>query len=797
MINVAFLDAEAARRLQASLVDNELDSDAAYMLVEMPLEVLMAAAEQLTLQGFGRTVTYSRKVFIPLTQLCRDVCHYCTFAKAPRGLPQPYLSVDEAVAIARAGVSMGCKEALFTLGDKPELRYSAARKALDAMGYTSTLDYLAAVAKKVYEETGLLPHLNPGVMNAEEMAHLREVSVSMGTMLETTTARLSERGGPHWGSPDKDPIVRLKTLHSAGELAIPFTTGLLIGIGETRSERIDALLAIRDLHQRFGHIQEVIIQNFCPKPGTKMANVPEPAVEEQLWTIAVARLILGSSMSIQAPPNLQPNALEQLVRAGINDWGGVSPLTPDHVNPEAPWPQITHLSALTAGADRVLAERLAIVPSYAQKVERWVAPALRTAVLRACDAGGFTREDDWIAGSNLPPPKLNFMPSVQTVSASVQRTLVRAARGDTLDEGEIVALFQVRGADFDTVIAAADTLRRDTVGDTVTYVANRNINYTNICTYRCGFCAFSKGSGRDSARGPAYSIGLDEIAQRTREAAQAGATEVCLQGGIHPDFTGQTYLDILGAVKSAVPSIHVHAFSPLEVMHGARSLGRSLSDFLGMLRDAGLSTLPGTAAEILDDEVRALICPDKLTANEWLDVVSTAHQLGLKTTATIMFGHVDRYEHWARHLLRVREVQLRTGGFTEFVPLPFVHMEAPMWRKGLARSGPTFREVLLMHAVARLTLYPLITNLQASWVKLGAEGVKQVLLAGVNDLGGTLMNESITRSAGGCNGQEFTTETLIALANTMNRPARQRTTLYGIPATHEPVVEKKIFALQR
>jgi FO synthase len=758
-----------------------MSDPAAAALEHLGPEALMETAEQLTLAGHGRTVTYSRKVFIPLTQLCRDVCHYCTFAKAPRALETPFLSVEQALEIARAGASAGCKEALFTLGDKPELRYAAARGALAKMGYETTLEYLGVVAREVYSRTGLLPHLNPGVMTRADIERLRPVSVSMGIMLETTADRLSARGGPHWGSPDKVPATRLATLQAAGEEAVPVTTGLLIGIGETRRERIEALIAIRELHRRYGHIQEIIIQNFRPKAGTRMAHAPEAALEEHLWTIAAARLLFGPDMSIQAPPNLQPDELTALVRAGVNDWGGVSPVTADHVNPEAPWPHLSVLAAETEAAGRVLVERLAITPAYVRERSKWVDSSLQTAVLQRADCSGRARTDQWSPGAGHPIPEFaqTWLRSPESRRSRVlSRILQSATRGVELDERDLTTLFSAEGDDLREVLGAADQLREETVGPTVTFVINRNINYTNICLYKCGFCAFSKG-GTKALRGAAYRLDLDEIARRTAEARERGATEVCLQGGIHPSFDGNTYLDIVAAVKSAVADIHVHAFSPLEITHGARTLGLSLESYLRRLKAAGLSTLPGTAAEILDDEVRAIICPDKLNTAEWLDVMRSAHSVGLRSTVTIMFGHVDHPRHWARHLLRVRALQKRTGGFTEFVPLPFVHMEAPIWRKGLARPGPTFREAVLMHAVARLALYPHIVNIQTSWVKMGPDGAAFCLRAGANDFGGTLMNESITRAAGGVNGQEMTPSDMRRLTSAIGRPLAQRTTLYA------------------
>jgi FO synthase len=748
-------------------------------LVPAQAAQLMPTGESLALAGFGKTVSYSRKVFIPLTQLCRDVCHYCTFAKAPRSLKGPYLTADEVVAIARAGQAAQCKEALFTLGDKPEARYDAARRALGAMGAASTLEYLERMARLVLEQTGLLPHLNPGLMDTVDLQRLRPVSASMGLMLESVSSRLCERGGPHFGSPDKLPARRLATLEAAGQQRIPMTTGLLIGIGETRLERLESLLALRAVHAAHGHLQELIIQNFRAKPGTRMHAAPEPALEEQLWTIAVARLLFGPEMSIQAPPNLQPQELERLIRAGINDWGGVSPITPDHVNPEAPWPHLADLARSTAAAGRDLVERLALAPRYAARPEAWTDAAIAPHVRRLSDSRGFARPDPWFAGSGCESPAAGLP---RRGGATLRtRTLIQAARaGHALSEADIVHLFSVEGRDLDELVGAADWLRQEVVGDAVTYVVNRNINYTNICLYHCGFCAFSKGRGSTDLRGPAYNLELDEVARRTVEAAAAGATEVCLQGGIHPSFTGDTYLAIVRAVKAAVPGMHVHAFSPLEVQHGANTLGLPVAIYLERLREAGLSTLPGTAAEILDDEIRDIICPDKLRTGEWLEIIATAHAVGLRTTATIMFGHVEQPVHWARHLQRLRALQERTGGITEFVPLPYVHMEAPLWRKGRTRSGPSWREAILMHAVSRLVLHPLISNIQTSWVKMGPDGAVRCLQAGANDLGGTLMNESITRAAGGAHGQELNATQLQALARRIGRPAHQRTTLYSI-----------------
>jgi FO synthase len=747
-------------------------------LEDVPLAGVQARAEAATISGHGTIVTYSRKVFIPLTKLCRDVCHYCTFARRPSQVATPYLDLEEVIVIARAGEAAGCREALFTLGDQPETRYAIAREWLQVRGYKSTLDYVAAAAAAVLTETSLLPHLNPGLMGADDYAALRPNAASMGLMLESASDRLCERGMPHFGSPDKRPAVRLESIRLAGEAKVPFTTGLLIGIGETRLERVEALLAIRNLHARYGHIQEVIIQNFCAKPDTQMKSALEPSLDDHLWTIAAARLILGSDMTIQAPPNLRAGALSELIKAGVNDWGGVSPITPDHVNPESPWPHLEKLETETEKAGRHLRQRLAIGSAYARDLTCWADTSLQTAIRRAVDTRGLVRHGNWHPGNGDEAPDL--APSIVTGrDLQIAVTLGLVENGEALNRAQIARLFGAEGKDFDAVRAFADELRQDRVGDSITHVVNRNINYTNICLYRCGFCAFSKGSTR-SERGPAYNIDHSEIARRTLDAWERGATEVCLQGGIHPSYTGHTYRAIVEAVKSAVPEMHVHAFSPLEVHHGATTLGLNYEEYLANLKLAGLASLPGTAAEILSDDIRAIICPDKINTRQWLSVMRAAHAVGLKTTATIMFGHVETYAHWADHIIHVRDLQLSTGGFTEFVPLPFVHMEAPIWRKGRARSGPSWREAVLMHAVARIALDGAIPNIQTSWVKLGGDGASAMLQSGANDLGGTLMDESITRSAGGVNGQNFDVNAMAALAAKLGRPLAERTTPYRL-----------------
>lgn len=761
-------------------------------------QALVSTSAALRDRAHGNLISYSRKVFIPLTHLCRDVCHYCTFAQVPRHAGKPFMTVEEVLKVARAGAEMGCREALLTLGEKPELRYRAAREALAELGFETTLEYVAHVAQAIHEETGLLPHVNAGCMDAAEISMLRKYSPSMGIMLESSSDRLCARGMPHHGSPDKIPARRIETIALAGEAKVPFTSGILIGIGETRLERIESLLALRELHEKYGHIQEIIIQNFRAKPDTLMADAPEPDQEDLRWTIAVARIIFGANMNIQAPPNLVPESLEPIIEAGINDLGGISPLTPDYVNPEAPWPHLDRLDEQLAGMGKNLQQRLTIYPAYACEPETWVAAELRPQMLRLADGQGFAREDDWLPGvSTTAPPEMMkridhpelHSRKLSALTALLQRC--KASGGESLSEDEIASLFTARGDDFSAVCRAADLLRNEVNGNAVSFVCNRNINYTNICYFKCKFCAFSKGKVAEDLRDKPYNLGMEEIQRRTIEARTLGATEVCLQGGIHPEYTGQHYIDVCHAIKEVVPDMHIHAFSPLEVWQGAETLGVSLREFLERLQAAGLGSLPGTAAEILHDDVRQVLCADKINTAQWLQVMETAHAVGLNTTATIMFGHVDRYEHWAHHLSVVRDLQSRSGGFTEFVPLPFVAQMAPIYRRGQSRRGPTFREAVLMHAVARLILHPHITNIQASWVKMGLEGVEACLHAGVNDIGGTLINESITRAAGASHGQNVDAGRLIKLSTAAGRVPWQRTTLYkDLPKEHEAVRAK-------
>ncbi|HEX8348243.1 MAG TPA: bifunctional FO biosynthesis protein CofGH [Actinoplanes sp.] len=848
MVDATRTDAESAptdaalrRALRRAADGKALDVAAAADLLAArgatldELLVVAGGIRDAGLREAGRpgVVTYSRKVFIPLTRLCRDRCHYCTFATVPHRLPAAYLERDEVLAIAREGAAQGCKEALFTLGDRPEDRWPAARQWLDERGYDSTLDYVRACAIAVLEETGLLPHLNPGVLGWAELQRLKPVAPSMGMMLETTATRLfTEPGGPHYGSPDKDPAVRLRVLDDAGRVGVPFTTGILIGIGETRAERAESLFAIRHSAREYAHIQEVIVQNFRAKPDTAMRGMPDAELHELAATVAVARVLLGPRARLQAPPNLIDAEFALLLRAGIDDWGGVSPVTPDHVNPERPWPQIDELRERSARAGFELRERLTIYPEYVRRGEAWLDPRLAAHVAALSDpATGLAREDARPAGLPWQEPDDAYQAGGRTdLHAAIDtegRTDDRrgdfdsvygdwsalAAHVDDVTAGDVaadvvagprldsdvlaglrlaaedpaallepgheaktLALFGADGSALDELVRIADDLRRDVVGDDVTYVVNRNINFSNVCYVGCRFCAFAQRE-RDA---DAYRLSVEQVADRAEEAWRDGATEVCMQGGIDPKLPVTAYADLVRAVKRRVPGMHVHAYSPMEIVTGAAKAGVSVRDWLTGLREAGLDTIPGTAAEILDDDVRWVLTKGKLPASTWVDVVTTAHQVGLRSSSTMMYGHVDHPRQWLGHFRVLAGIQDVTGGFTEFVALPFVHTNAPIYLAGIARPGPTWRENRVVHAMARVLLHGRIDNIQCSWVKLGDEGTIAMLNGGCNDLGGTLMEETISRMAGSEHGSARTVAQLRKLAEVAGRPARERTTVYGV-----------------
>ena len=781
-------------------------------LLALPLEDLLKRATSIRDHTYGTRITYSPKVFIPLTMLCRDKCGYCTFAQPPARLDHPYLEPDEVLELARHGATQGCHEALFTLGERPELRYPVAKQWLADNSYDSTIHYLVEMCRLVRDETGLLPHANPGALFKEELAELRTVSPSQGMMLET----LNEELLCHRGCPDKEPARRLATLEAAGELQIPFTTGLLIGIGESLEDRIEALQAISSIHSRYGHIQEVIVQNFLPKLGTAMHKSPPCPPDEYLQAIAIARIILPPEIHLQAPPNLSDD-FGGLIDAGIDDWGGVSPVTADHVNPERPWPDLERLNDVTEARHFALAPRLTVHPSYALNPSEWLDPDNRFPVLDRSDSEGLGRDDpgsqmpestmenrdagsgadvlvadenstQWYSGGAAHSPR-RILPGNSYSSGAVKEALDGVLQGQEVEADQIIALFNARGPEVVAVAEVADQLRQEAVGDRVTWVHNRNINYTNVCTFKCRFCGFSKGPLSLNLRGTPYMLTLGDIQERVIEAAQLGATEVTLQGGIHPSFDGDYYIDVCKAIQDVVPDMHLHGFTALEVIEGAKRLDESLVEYLTRLKEAGLKSLPGTAAEVLDDEVRQILCPDKISTDEWLDCHEAAHAVGLHSNITIMFGSIEEPRHWANHIVRTRNLQKRTGGFTEWIPLPFVHMASPIYLQKQARRGPTFRENLLMHSVGRIAYHGLIDNVQVSWVKIGIEGAQQILKAGANDLGGTLMDENISRAAGAQHGQGLIEEDFRGLVQPLGRTIRQLTTSYGEADGKPPVIK--------
>ncbi len=736
-----------------------LTHDEAEMLLaarDDDLDRLLAVAGRIRDAGLveaGRPgiLTYSRKVFIPLTHLCQDRCHYCIFVQSPGKLAKagisPYMEPEAVLEVARQGAALGCKEALLTLGDRPENRWPIARQWLDEHGYASTLDYVAAMAQLILDETGLLPHLNPGVMSWGELQRLKPVGPSMGMMLETTSARIWQTPGEaHFGSPDKDPELRLRVIEDAGRSHIPFTTGVLLGIGESASERIDAVLALRAAHERHGHIQEVIVQNFRAKPATAMMGAVDLETQEYAAAVAVTRVLLGPGMRVQAPPNLtDAGELALLIRAGIDDWGGVSPLTPDHVNPERPWPQIEELARLTAEGGYSLRERLTAHPHYIREARGtadghgtdWFDDRLAPRLLALADDYGLARRD-----------------------AYLESVLTRAAADPAgLTDAEYTALLHADGDDLEQLTALADRVRGERVGDTVTYAVNRNI---------------------DSALG----LPASRIAELVTEAAGLGATEVCAQGAVPAALGAEGYLDFARTVKAVRPDLHLHAFRPAELLDGAARAGVPLADWLDRLRAAGVDTVPGTGARILDDRIRGILTgAADIPASAWVETITTAHRAGLRSTATMVYGHVESAAEQVAHLRMLAAIQDRAvaagaDGFTEFIAMPWLPSESPVAVPG-ARPGPSLRESRAVHAVARLMLAGRIDHVQAAWTKLGMRGAQLVLAGGADDLGGVLLDGTIDPSAGPEHGRQLTVTDVERIAGELGRPVRQRTTLYG------------------
>lgn len=752
------------------------------------LDALLDAAGRvrdagLAARGRAGVVTYSRKVFVPVTHLCRDRCHYCVFVDTPGGLARrgiaPYMEADEVVALAAQGAALGCREALFTLGDRPEDRWPAAREWLDARGYASTVEYLHHLGTRVLAETGLLPHMNPGVMTWGELQRLRPVSPSMGMMLETTSRDLwAVRGNVHYGSPDKDPAVRLRVLADAGRSRVPFSTGLLLGIGETYADRVQTVLAIRDVHARFGHVQETIVQNFRAKPRTAMQGAPDLGTQEYVAAVAVTRLLLGPDAVVQAPPNLtDAGELALLLRAGVDDWGGVSPLTPDHVNPERPWPHLDDLARLTAASGFTLRQRLTVHAPYVHDRERWLDPALHAHVAAHADPAGLADEQAPVRGLPWRPVVLAGTAADGTGTGGpavlvddVRRALARAEDDPAgLTDAQYATLLGADGADLEALTVLADAVRADVVGAELTYVVNRNLDAT---LWR------GDGDERPDALGPA------EVAALVDEAWSLGATEICAQGAVPASAGPEGYLDLARAVKAARPGVHLHAFRPAEVDDGARRTGTTRAAYAAALRDAGVDTVPGTGARILDDTLRAVLSDgQEVSVADWLDLVAAAHRAGLRSTSTLVYGHLEGPEHVVRHLRLLAALQDATGGFTELIPMPFVPGDAPPHVARLTRGGPSPRETRAVHAVARLALHGRVDHVQAAWPKLGLDGALAVLAGGADDLGGVLLDGTLRPDAGPEQGLQLTEADVARVAATLGRRVRRRSTTYGTPTT--------------
>lgn len=787
--------ADPASALDRAGAGAQLDVDDAEALLAVTgtdLDRLLALAGAVRDAGgeaSGRpgVITYSRKVFVPLTTLCRDRCHYCVFVDTPSQLLKKhkpaYMSAEQVLAVARQGAALGCKEALLTLGDRPEDRWPEARAWLDAHGYSSTLDYVGAMARLITAETGLLAHLNPGVMSHAELLALRPTAPSMGMMLETTSRRLFEVAGQvHFGSPDKDPALRLRVVDDAGRARVPFTTGILVGIGETLRDRAESLVALRDAHERHGHVQEVIVQNFRAKPRTAMRGAPDAALLEYVAAVAVARLVLGPRMRVQVPPNLSdPDEFALLVRAGADDWGGVSPLTADHVNPERPWPHLADLAARTAELGFDLRERLTAHPEYIREPEVWLDPALHAPVaalaepvsgLAAVTDSGKAPVSAAPASSpaarhlNLsqPPATAGATTGATTAGADVRRLAETAASDPlALDDAEWETLLRATGADLDALAATADDVRRYTVGEAVTLVVNRNLTST-------GF--------RAAGRAAADEFDLDDVAAIAADAQDLEATEICVQGRLPDAEDPHTYLEIARTVKAAAPGIHLHAYRPQDVRDLADRGGLGLAGALAALRDAGVDTVPGTGVKVLSERVRALIAPGDLDIDAWIETITAAHGAGLRSSSVLFYGHVETATERIAHLRRLRALQTDTAGFTEFVPIP---LPAPLGGLPLVPGRAPLDEHRAMVAVSRLLLSGSIPHIQIPWTRVGRDAAAALLQSGGDDLGGTLLDGRVRPEAGVEVGLELPVADAAALAARLFRPFRLRTTDYRTP----------------
>jgi FO synthase len=737
--------------------------------------------------GMARRVTFSRNFTLSLSRTCRCHCKYCAFATHQ---PHLYAPAEVEELLDRAATRHRAKELLVLTGERPEHNPEVAAR-LAEYGFEDFTAYVAWSCERALER-GMLPHTNLGVLPQEDLARLREVTASQGLMLESISERLMDT--VHAGSPSKHPARRLETIAAAGELRIPFTSGILVGIGETEDERMESLEALAQLHDRHGHIQEVILQNYVPhqryygrEPAQIASQAAEgywrtgvwegPRVDAPGWACPVSvedmrRLVVEAKrlmpgVGIQIPPNLA-DWWTELIDAGASDLGGLS-ANGDHISPEHPFPSPSQVRTQLRQRGLALTERLCVYPEYIDA--EWIAPAVMDVI----------KSSFW---SFIPRRGSGRRTTVALGDAVAPRAVERAREGLELTADEATALFSERRPEvIEQMRQAADELRRELAGDTVTFVVNRNINVSNICVVGCAFCGF--GQARRSP--DAYVHSREEFTRRVSEAVEFGATEICMQSGIHPDWGLEDYEGWLRVAKEMAPQIHLHAYSPMEVAHMCDVSGLPPRAVFARLREAGLDSTPGTAAEVLHDGVRERISPNKLPVDRWVEIIEASHAEGLRSTVTVMFGHIEEPWELAEHMRVVRALQERTGGFTEFVPLSFIPFHTLLGRThGIEEISA---EENLKHTAAfRLTLGRTIRNLQASWVKMGLDAATESLRWGVNDLGGTLMEESISRMAGSHHGVRLEPEDLVAAAHRAERPAAERTTLYEIRRRYEVTV---------